>query len=332
MTKDMPSSSPNTSLMKGTRGTSWKLTRMGSPVRSSPRRSAMPSANVRWMTTPGARVVRGPVRASSDGEEASSRPVAVAGAGLGGRSGSGNGSTSTVEHPLARHATSRAGTRRWQREFIRGTNVNCFPGRPSRAEAGMQRKSAVQTRLRCDAAQEVGLPGAGRLRRHRQIEREPGEELPIVQFLRGHFSEFRRGVVRCVAYASHAARPIRADTATGPVPTGLSPSPPQAPHTPPVSSGCNRLRPSRPRCCAPRSRRGRGAPRTPSSACSRGRTDRTPASCARTTAPCSRVGGVARRTPRPSPNGSARASHARCAPALRASSWRFVPSPRHSGL
>ena len=29
MTKDMPSSSPNTSLMNGTRGTSWKLTRTG---------------------------------------------------------------------------------------------------------------------------------------------------------------------------------------------------------------------------------------------------------------------------------------------------------------
>ena len=107
MTKDMPSSSPKTSLMKGTRGMSWKLTRMGSPVRPSPRRSAIPSATVRWMTTPGARVVRGPVRASSAGEGTSSRPVVVAGSGFGGRSGSGNGSTSTVEHPLARHAASR---------------------------------------------------------------------------------------------------------------------------------------------------------------------------------------------------------------------------------
>ena len=121
MTKDMPSSSPNTSLMKGTSGTSWKLTRMGSPVRSSPRRSAMPSATVCWMTTPGARVTRGPVRASSAGEGASSTPVVAAGSGLGGRSGSGNGSTSTVAHPLARQANSRVGPRRRRRAFISGS-------------------------------------------------------------------------------------------------------------------------------------------------------------------------------------------------------------------
>ena len=119
MTKDMPSSSPKTSLMKGMRGTSWKLTRMGSPVRSSPRRSAMPSATVRWMTTPGARVVRSPSRGSSDGGRASSPYAAVsAGSAFGGRIGSGRGSTCRVEHALASHGISTAAHRRRRRAFI----------------------------------------------------------------------------------------------------------------------------------------------------------------------------------------------------------------------
>ena len=156
MTKDMPSSSPKTSLMKGTSGTSWKLTRMGSPVRSSPRRSAMPSATVRWMTTPGVRVVRGPVRVSSAGEGASSRAVVVAGSGFGGRRGSGNGSTSTVEQPVARHAASRVATRRRRSEFIdsvdacTGQTVNLLGQQVTEA------RSARRAVARCAAGSRPG--------------------------------------------------------------------------------------------------------------------------------------------------------------------------------
>ena len=42
----------------------------------------------------------------------------AAGSGFGGRSGSGNGSTSTVEHPLASHAISRARPTRKQMAFV----------------------------------------------------------------------------------------------------------------------------------------------------------------------------------------------------------------------
>ena len=112
MTKDMPSSSPNTSLMNGTRGTSWKLTRMGSPTRSSPRRSAMPSATVRWMTTPGVRVVRSPPRAASRGGGAPSSSATAPGSAFGSRIGSGSGSTSRVAQALASHGISNAKPRR----------------------------------------------------------------------------------------------------------------------------------------------------------------------------------------------------------------------------
>ena len=120
ITKDMPSSSPKTSLMKGTSGTSWKLTRIGSPTRSAPRRSAMPSATVRWMTTPGVRVVRVTGLVSSGGARRASvsNSALAAGSALGGRMGSGSGSIRSVAHPLASQGTrSRVQSRR-RRVFI----------------------------------------------------------------------------------------------------------------------------------------------------------------------------------------------------------------------
>ena len=53
MTNDMPSSVPNTSLMKATMGTPLKAASMGGPSRSAPRSSATPPAAVRVMRTPG---------------------------------------------------------------------------------------------------------------------------------------------------------------------------------------------------------------------------------------------------------------------------------------
>ena len=117
MTKDMPSSSPNTALMKGTRGTSWKLTRTGSPLRSWPRRSAMPSATVRWMTTPGVRVVRIAAGGSGGGGSAAASSAA-AGCALGGRIGSGKGSIRRVAHALASQGTRSTAQRRRRGAFI----------------------------------------------------------------------------------------------------------------------------------------------------------------------------------------------------------------------
>ena len=97
MMKDMASSSPKTALMKATNGTSWKLTWMGSPVRSWPSRSAIPSATVRWMTTPGTRAVRVAISASS-GTGSACASVAAAGGALGARIGSGRGSMRNAGH------------------------------------------------------------------------------------------------------------------------------------------------------------------------------------------------------------------------------------------
>ena len=143
----------------------------------------MPSATVRWMTTPGARVVRGPVRGV----------LRRRGGLLQARRDRGQRPrrTERLRKRLDLHRRAPARQTRDQQGRKRGggggnssaaPTWNCSPGRPSHAEAGMQRKSAAQTELRCDAAQEVGLPGTDHLRRHRQIDREPGEELPIVQF------------------------------------------------------------------------------------------------------------------------------------------------------
>ena len=153
MTKDMPSSSPNTSLMKGTSGTSRKLTRMGSPVRFSPRRSAMPSATDRWMTTPGARVVRGPSRGASDGGDrnASSAPATSAGRALGSRIGSGSGSTCRTAHAPSSHGISSAAAGR--RAFVTNATkrrpiIRLPARRGALARAGLDRARTGRSRFR----------------------------------------------------------------------------------------------------------------------------------------------------------------------------------------